>query len=365
MNSPPGGHEIRSALDDYPGHAVPNQPSVAIVIPVFNEIDHLPALMADVRAQDYPGIATIFLADGNSTDGSLDALNAWAQDDPRVEVVNNPRRVQAAAINAVFMNAATDIVMRLDAHARYAPDVVSACVAVLLETGAGGVGAAARPAEQHTAVGRAIALAHKSRLGVGVAKFRQEDAEGWADTIWNGCYWRHVVARVGPMREDLWRAEDNDFNERVRRLGYRLYISPRVVAHYKTRQSFSRLWQQYFDTGMSTILAMSVNPRAFSFRHLVPLAFVLSLIVPQVLAFVWPPFSLVSMGVLAIYLCALALATAVAGRNARSIGAVALLPVALMVLHLAYGAGSLAGVFRLAGRSVTSMLRRPGLSAGP
>lgn len=101
----------------------------------------------------------------------------------------------------------------LDAHGNYAPDVVNESVKSLLATDAGGVGAVARPVPAQTLVGRAIAAAHKSKLGVGVARFRQINAEGWVDSLCSGCYWMHVVREAGPLNEDLWRAEDNDFNE--------------------------------------------------------------------------------------------------------------------------------------------------------
>ena len=275
--------------------------------------------------------------------GRLKRCNGFRSANSRVRVISNPRRLPAAAINLALQRIRSDIVIRLDAHARYQPDVVRLEVQALLATGAGGVGAIARPAPAQTVVGRSIVAAHKSRFGVGVAKFRKEGAEGWADSVWNGCYWKHVVDRAGPLREDLWRAEDNDFNERVRRLGYGLYLSPAIHATYQPRQSLRALWTQYHSNGIGVALALFENPRAFGPRHLVPLALVVSLILPLIVALVWPPALFAAAGVLLLYVTVLLAATLLAARTETG-AHLLLLPAALATLHLSYGCGSLWGL---------------------
>lgn len=334
--------KYRSALDYFPTNSVPKQPTVAIVIPTYNEIANIECVAKDVHAQDYPRITEIWFVDGLSNDGTFQSLQRLQSNDDRVRVVTNPKRLPAAAMNLALASVQCDIVIRLDAHARYETDVVTQSVSALLDTGAGGVGSAARPAAAQTIVGCAIVAAHKSRLGVGVAKFRQETAEGWADSVWNGCYWMHVVRQVGPLREDLWRAEDNDFNERVRRLGYGLYLSPEIRASYQPRQSFQALWNQYFCNGIATALALPENPRAFSLRHLVPMAFVLCLILPLAMSALWPSMLFGFVGVLGLYFTGLLAATIVSFRAEPGVH-VLLLPFALMTLHLSYGIGSLWG----------------------
>ncbi len=345
--------EYRSALADYPGPAVPDHPTVSIVVPVYNEASHIDQLTADLLAQDYPAIGEIWFVDGCSSDGTFEALQRLQARDPRIKVIRNPQRLPAAAVNLAIRSVRTDIVMRLDAHARYGHDVVSQSVGALLQTGAGGVGAIARPASAHSLVERAIVAAHRSRFGVGAAKFRREGAEGWADTIWNGCYWKHVVGQVGELREDLWRAEDNDFNERVRRLGYGLYVSPTIRAHYQPRRTMRALWEQYLSNGLGVALAFFSNPRAFGLRHLAPLALVVSFLLPLAAAIVWPPAALAAAGVLLLYLTLLLLAAVLAARTDPGVH-ILLLPATLATLHLGYGFGSLWGLIRLARSAFTS-----------
>ncbi len=299
--------------------------------------------MTDLLGQDYPALQEIWLVDGGSDDGSMASLREWQGQDQRVRLLHNPRRLPAAAFNLAFPQMRTDIVVRFDAHARYASDVVRRCVEALLATGAGGVGAIARPACGTTLVARSIVAAHKSRLGLGGAKFREEGAAGWVDTVWNGCYWRHVVEEVGPLREDLCRAEDNDFNERVRRLGYGLYLCPDIHALYLPRQTLGALWLQYRATGQGVALAWFDNPRAFGLRHAAPLALVLGLTLTLLAGLIWPAIFPAFAALAAAYVTAL-LAGALFSFGTEPGLHLLLLPLVLATLHLSYGVGSVWGL---------------------
>ncbi|MCA0417811.1 MAG: glycosyltransferase family 2 protein [Proteobacteria bacterium] len=332
-------HNYRCAIGDLPTTPPPCRPTVSVIVPVYNEIDCLDRLVADLLAQDYERIVEFWFADGYSQDGTYEALLRLSDVDDRIRVIRNPKRGPAAGINLALERATGDIVNRLDAHARYEPDVVTNSVEALLATGAAGVGAIARPSAGRTLIGRAIVAAHKSPFGVGVAKFRRDGAEGWTDAIWNGCYWKHIVDRVGLLREDLHRAEDNDFNARIQGLGYGLYLSPAIRAWYLPRQTLGSLWRQYFANGIGVVRAARERPDAVSWRHFAPLALVLALGCSALITIAWPGGLLGLTSVLA-YLGILAFATLLAAGQERG-AYLLLLPVALATLHLSYGLGSL------------------------
>jgi len=229
--------------------------------------------------------------------------------------------------------------------------VIRQSVQALLETGAGGVGTIARPLASDTLVGQSIAAAHESRIGAGVAKFRQASASGWVDTVWNGCYWKHVADQVGPLREDFWRTEDVDFNTRVRALGYGLYLSPQIRAYYYPRQSLRELWRQFIVNGAGVMQTFFESRRSLRLRHLVPLVFVVSLLLPLIVAVFWPPVLLALIPILLLYLSALLLFSVIAWR--REPGRyVVLLPVVFVILHVSYGLGSIQGCFQFVYRAL-------------
>ncbi len=351
--------QFRSALADYPNGSSPSQPSVSAVIPVYNEIAHIRSVVEALLAQDYSALTEIWFVDGQSGDGTFEELQCLKERDPRIRVLSNSRRSQAAAINLAFSQTQCDVVIRLDGHAEYAPDVIRQSVHALLTTGAGGVGALARPLASSTLMGQSIAAAHESKLGVGVAKFRQASSGGWADTVWNGCYWKYIVDQVGPLREDMPRTEDNDFNARVRTLGYGLYLSPAIRAYYYPRQSLPELWRQYFANGVGVAQVLFKNRQGLGLRHLVPLAFVASFALSLLILVFWPQASLVLISILVSYLSALFLFSAIAWRKKRG-RYVLLLPVVFATLHISYGLGTIQGVFQSAFSAIarTSWNRR-------
>lgn len=319
------------------------QPSVCLIVPIRNERDGIERLVAQLRAQDYPALQEVWLVDGMSDDGTASALRRLTQDDPRFRVIDNPQRLPAAAINRAISLTRSQVVMRCDAHASYEPTVVRKSVEALLESGAGGVGCLARVAPAGTAVGRAIVAVHQSPFGVGVASFRREGAAGWVDTVWNGCYWKHVLDEAGPLREDLPRAEDNDLNERIRRLGYGLFLSPEIGASYQPRQSLSGLWRQYVGNGTGVARTLMRNPRAVNLRHLAPLGLLVAIGLPLLAGVVWTPALYGAAAILLIYVSGLLVAAVQAASRSQGLS-LPLLLAAFATLHFGYGVGVLRGL---------------------
>ena len=54
----------RCALDDYPTRPIPEEPSVTIIIPIYNESSNVEELAQDVSFQEYSGIREIWFVDG-------------------------------------------------------------------------------------------------------------------------------------------------------------------------------------------------------------------------------------------------------------------------------------------------------------
>ncbi len=334
---------MRSALDNRPTGGDPIRPTVALIVPIFNEAGHIRQLVADLRDQDYAAIAEIWFVDGMSTDGTLTFLAGIEAEDRRVRVLENPRRLPAAALNIAIAQTQCEVVIRLDAHARYERDIVSVSVATLLETGAGGVGTIARPAPGGTLVAQAITAAHKNPLGLAVASFRREGRRGWADTVWNGCYWKHVIDELGGFREDLARAEDNDFHARLRAAGYGLYLTPEIRTLYQPRTTIAGLARQYRGNGRGVAHALFENPAAVRAFHFAPLLLILGLGAPLFAGIASPLALSVAGMVSAAYALVLLVAMMITARLDPG-PHVFLLPPVLIALHFSYGWGALEGL---------------------
>ena len=315
---------------------------LTIIIPVRNEAAHLDGLLECATA-GAPRDREILVVDGGSEDGTREIIGAWQARDPRVRLIDNPRRLVTAALNLGFQAAGGEVIMRLDAHAQYAPDYVEQCLAVLEETGAGNVGGAARPLSDGSFLGDLIRAVHVSPFGIGAAQFRREDAEGWVDTVWPGCWRREALEAAGmECCEELPRSEDIELNARLRAAGCRVYISPRIKAFYQPRRSLRALLRQNYDNGVGVVHTLKSGRGGVRLRHLVPLAAGLATAVLGLGGIFWRPAWWILLALILVHQGA-GLAFAARAVGWRRLGLTLALPPVFFLLHLAYGFGSLLG----------------------
>lgn len=315
------------------------QPRVTIAMPAYNEEKYIEACIASVQAQDYPAdLIEIIIADGRSTDRTRDIIADLAAKDPRIKLIDNPERLQAAALGHMVKEASGDVIVRMDVHCEYAPDYVRKCVETLERTGADNVGGAQR-AKAKSAFQKALCAALGSKLATGGVKYRSPDAEGFVDTVFLGAFRRKIFEAVGLWDPKAITNEDAELNQRILESGGQIYLSRDIVVHYFPRDSFKTLAKQYFKYGRGrarTLLKLGTFP---TLRPLGP--FLLTLSGATLLAV--PPLWPIAPAAFATY----ALATgAEAVRVGKSLGASAIPMVWAMfpVLHVSHGVGFAAGL---------------------
>ncbi|MBA3817335.1 MAG: glycosyltransferase family 2 protein [Deltaproteobacteria bacterium] len=238
-------------------------PRVTIAMPAYNEETYIEACIASVQAQDYPADQIeILIADGRSTDRTREILARLAEADPRIRTVDNPARLQAAGLGLLVKEATGDIIVRMDVHAEYATDYVRQCVETLERTGADNVGGAQR-AKAKTFFQRALCAALESPLGVGGAKYRSSEAEGYVDTVFLGAFRRKVFETIGLWDPGAITNEDAELNQRILDSGGQIFLSRDIVVHYFPRDSFKKLATQYYKYGRGrarTLLKLGTVP---------------------------------------------------------------------------------------------------------
>lgn len=251
-------------------------PFVTIGMPCLNEELYIEQCIRSVQAQDYPpDRIEIIVADGGSTDRTLEILERLARDDTRIRVIANPRRVQAAGMNEIIRVAKGDVLARLDVHGEYASTYVRKCIEVLERTGADNVGGAAR-AKARTWFQRALSAALDSPLGVGGSSYRSADKEGFVDTVFNGAFRRKVFDRVGMYDPGAITNEDAELNQRILQSGGRVYLSREIQAWYYPRDTLKGLAQQYFKYGRGRARTLLKHKTLPSPRPLGPFLMVVS-----------------------------------------------------------------------------------------
>lgn len=300
-------------------------PSVAVLIPTYNEVNSIGQCLDAVAMQAYSGTIEVVVIDGGSTDGTTDHVATR----PNVRLVRNPRRVQAAALNIGLRACSSDVVVRVDGHTLIASDYIERCVGALRDSGAAMVGGAMTPCASGSVRG-GIAAAMSSRFGAGPARFHTGGAAGWVDTVYLGAYWRQQALEVGGYLE-VSVNEDAEFAYRMSAFGG-IWFDPSIRSQYSPRSTLSELSRQFFRYGRGRARTSIRHPRSVRLRQLVAPALVVGLISPF------------RQKVALAYVLGLATAATVDGRRlGRRLPAyIAALP----VMHLSWGTGFLLGLFR-------------------
>jgi succinoglycan biosynthesis protein ExoA len=316
---------------------------VSVVVPCRNEVDSIERCILSILAQEEPeGSYEVVVADGLSDDGTREKLDALAAGVSRLRVISNPGRIVSSGLNAAIAAAEGGIIVRMDAHAEYAPDYIRECVRALAETGADNVGGPARTrSDGYTQ--RAIAAAYHSPFSVGGARFHLVDYEGYSDTVTYGCWRRELLERLGGFDEKLVRNQDDEFNLRIVRSGGRVWQTPRIRSWYHPRRNLRQLFQQYLQYGYWKVRVIRKHRIPASPRHLVPGLMCLGLAGLAGLGFFWTAAWWIASLVILLYgllnLTASALCSVRHGLTLFPI-----LPAVFACYHFGYGLGFLWGL---------------------
>lgn len=315
---------------------------VSVLLPVYNEAVHIDACLASLAAQDYPGDWEVLVAEGGSTDGTGDRLEAWAARFRLFRVIDNPRRLQAHGLNLLAREASGEVLVRADGHTVYASDFVRRSVELLLSTDVVAVGGVMRP-EGLTPFARAVAIAMTSPLGVGPGRFHYAERRQAADTAYLPAFRRTDFLAAGGYRVfSSGAGEDAELHHRWRRQGRTILLDPSIRSTYRPRETPGALWRQFFKYGRSKAEMLYLNRRLPAWRGLAPLALVLGLMVTGLAAVLTP----IRWPLLILAGAWLAVVGAVAVRPRRPAGLMLQVAGAVAIMHLAYGLGLLIGLLR-------------------
>ncbi len=324
-------------------------PLCSIVIPCLDEEAHIEAAVRGAMEQRYPADRLeILVCDGGSRDATRAVVARLAAEDPRVRLVDNPGRYPSAGLNEGIRRASGAVIVRMDAHAEYAPDYVATAVETLRRTGATAAGGAAR-AVARSRFQRALVAALSSPLGVGGSAYRDASREGFVESVWGGAFRREAFEQVGLFDAGARANEDAELNQRIIEAGGSVYLARDIVSFYYPRASLRDLAAQYYAYGQGRARTLLRRRRLLSPRPLVPFAALTTFASCAVLAFAAPwtrPLSILGSALYA----ALVIAEAVRVGRRHGAAVIPLLVLVLPTMHAAHGAGVWAGFLATWGR---------------
>jgi len=340
------------------GEAAGFEPQVAcsVLVPVYNEERYVERSVEAMRRQRFDGPLEFIFADGGSSDRTRAILESLAREDPRIRVVENPRRSVSSGLNVALAHARGRWVARMDAHATYPEDYLALGVQRLLRGGTRWVSGPQVPRGDNL-VSRAVALALSTPLGRGGSRkwasrpdafermpvrARDEQEFELDSGVFTGVWERATLLEYGGWDERWPRNSDSEMAGRFLARGERLVCVPAMGAIYVPRRTLSGLWRQYLDYGEYRAKTARRHPHTLRRSHLLAPG----LVVDAALAACGPrrgrPLGRAGLGA---YAAALAAATLAAAR-ARPQPEALLVPVVLPIMHLAHGLGFLRGALR-------------------
>jgi glycosyltransferase involved in cell wall biosynthesis len=92
----------------------PGKPLVSVILPVYNAEEHLAEAIESVLRQTHADFELLIINDG-STDGSLEIIELYAREDPRIRVIDRANRGLIATLNEGITEARGEYIARMDA----------------------------------------------------------------------------------------------------------------------------------------------------------------------------------------------------------------------------------------------------------
>jgi glycosyltransferase involved in cell wall biosynthesis len=223
---------------------------LAVVIPVLNEEESLPALLADLAAQE-PPLEEIVVVDAGSTDGTRALLHAERARLPSLRVAEAAGATPGRGRNEGVRATSGERIVTLDAGSRVGPGFVAALAAAADD---GRVAVGVSEPDARTAFERASgwftlrAFKPPDRPGPIAGELLPAGRNGL-------CFARADWERAGGYPPDLPWGEDKLFARALRRTGCELVVVPEAVVRWRPRSSLGAIYRQYRNYGRGDALA--------------------------------------------------------------------------------------------------------------
>ena len=323
---------------------------LSVICPIYNEEKYIANCIESILLQDYPkDDLEVLFVDGMSKDRTREIVAEYTRKYPFIRLIDNPEKIVPYAMNYGIRASKGEVIIRLDAHATYEKNYFSALVRRLNELGADNVGSVCKTdVLNKTPKTLAIREVLSNKFGVGNSVFRTGiDKVMEVDTVPFGCWRRDVFDKYGLYDLRLVRNQDIELNKRILRGGGKIFIVPDTYCTYLARETFKGLAKNNYGNGKWNILTVHYTKQvnSLSIRHFIPLAFVLSLILPVIASIFYLPLIALAVLSLIAYVLLLGLIS-IKLSFSKKLNFFYLLA-SFLVLHLSYGWGSLVGICKV------------------
>ena len=324
-------------------------PLVSVIIPCRNEEKTIHHVLEALHQQSFPvEDMEVVIADGFSSDNTRSAIQAFQEAHPglKVRLIDNPKQIIPAGLNAAIQAAAGEIIVRMDAHSLPEADYIQRSVDAIqsgIAENVGGVWNIQAPNDSWIA--RSIAAAAGNPLAVGDALYRFTDKAAYVDTVPYGAYKRSLFDEIGLFDETLLANEDYEVNTRIRQAGGRIWLDPAIRCTYFSRPTLRALARQYWGYGYWKAQMLKRYPETLRWRQALPPLFVLGVLFLAILGFFWKPAWIALATVLGLYLLIQLIPALSLARKLKDLSLAPGIVLATLTMHFSWGTALIVGLF--------------------
>jgi glycosyltransferase involved in cell wall biosynthesis len=320
-------------------------PKASVILTVKNQERTIGRAIESVLDIDYPSYE-VMVVDGGSVDQTLGVAK-----NHRVKIIQTKDSTPGQGRNVGIVNSSFPVVAFIDGDCYVERrDWLRNGVDLLRQENVGGVGGSVTSFSDAPYMSKALMNVLSTFFAnAGSAQFAryEEQREVKSISSCNVVYRREIIEKAGLFAEDLRFCEDADLSYRVRKLGYRLVFSPKmVVKHDWNVHSLSSLFRYMFRYGAGRAVAVKKHPYLFSLLPTVPSIALVCMASLLLVSLAYRGIFIDATILLVSSYCALAFLCAFwATYRFKDIKMVLLAPVTYFTVHVSYATGFISGLF--------------------
>lgn len=316
---------------------------VTVILPVLNEIQYLPDVLNSILADESLS-KEILVADGGSTDGTVEWVESFALQNPEVSLIRNTEKYVSNALNLCIPAARGQYIAVLGGHSVYPENYLRLAVEYLDQHPTYTIVGGPITHVAHSQVGKSIAYCMHVLWGMGNSHFRSGKTDMDTDSVPFPVYRKALFEALGGYDPDLIRTQDSDFHYRAIRAGYKIRMLENLRTDYQTRENLKSLMRQFFQYGYYKAYVLVKPGYPLKLRHLIPAFFVLYLAALFTLSLLFPDVSVLYKIPAYIYLM---FTLYFASGKWNSMLMFITNMVCFTLMHICYGSGTWVGFFTL------------------
>jgi cellulose synthase/poly-beta-1,6-N-acetylglucosamine synthase-like glycosyltransferase/peptidoglycan/xylan/chitin deacetylase (PgdA/CDA1 family) len=230
-----------------PGYA----PPVSIVVPAFNEAAGIEEAVRSLARSDYPSFEVVVVDDG-STDGTGDLVERLGL--RSVQVIRQPNRGKAAALNTGIAAANHGLIAAVDADTRFEGDTLRRLIRPFADPRVGAVAGNTKVGNRRTLLGLWQHIDYVTGFNL---DRRLYDVLDCMPTVPGavGAFRRSAVDEAGGFSSATL-AEDTDLTIALGRRGWKVVYAEDARAFTETPARLGGLWRQRYRWSYGTMQAV-------------------------------------------------------------------------------------------------------------